>query len=98
MSIKNIIVQFLEDNGPKFGGQIEDHIRSIMGAKASNASRRCRELVEDSILERELVKVEGVGNKVVRYKISMQKLSESMHYRPEVLKAKLISDSQNSLL
>ena len=69
MSIKNLIVRFIEEEGPKFGGQIEDYIRSIMGAKASNASRRCRELVKSGILERELCKVDGVPNLVVKYRL-----------------------------
>src|SRR3990167_9026373 len=65
-TIKIEIIRYLEANGPKFGGQIEDYIRQT-GAKSSNTSRRCRELVNSGVLERELVKVEGVPNKVVRY-------------------------------
>ena len=99
MSIKQLIIQFIEDNGPKFGGQIEDHIRSIMGAKASNASRRCRELVEDGVLERELCQIEGVGNKVVKYKIKkVDALSGIPSYRPEVLKQRIFEQSQKSLI
>lgn len=99
MSIKESIIRFIEDNGPKFGGQIEDHIRSVAGAKSSNASRRCRELVNDGILERELVKIEGVENKVVMYKLNtMQKPENPMHWRPEVLKQKLFEESQKQLL
>ena len=106
MSIKQLIIRFIEEEGPKFGGQIEDHIRSIMGAKASNASRRCRELVESGILERELCKIEGVGNMVVKYRIKpmqkpvepMQKPENSMHWRPEVEKQRLINASQSTLL
>ena len=99
MSIKQLITRFIEDNGPKFGGQIEDHIRSIMGAKASNASRRCRELVESGILKRELCRIEGVPNLVVKYRINSVQITEnSMHWRPEILKAKLISDNQPNLI
>src|SRR3990167_9469695 len=67
-TIKTEIIRYLEASGPKFGGQIEDYIRQT-GAKSSNTSRRCRELVNSGILERELVKVEGVPNKVVRYRV-----------------------------
>lgn len=67
-TIKTEIIRYLEANGPKFGGQIEDYIRQT-GAKSSNISRRCRELVNSGILSRELVKLEGVPNKVVKYSV-----------------------------
>ena len=75
-TIKTEIIRYLEANGPKFGGQIEDYIRQT-GAKSSNTSRRCRELVNSGILERELVKVEGVPNRVVRYRIQENPLIEA---------------------
>ena len=94
-SIKQEIIIYLEQNGPQFGGQIEDYIRSIYGAKASNASRRCRELEKAGVLEKELIKLEGVANKVVRYRIVPlskfavfvpTKLGNGMHYTHDGLK------------
>ena len=49
-----------------FGGVIEDYIRSLVGSKASNASRRARELAEEGKLWRQTVSVEGL--RVVQYK------------------------------
>lgn len=69
-SIKQIIIKFLEaDGGWVFAGKIEDYIRSELGAKASNASRRCRELEKSGILEKSLVQIDGKGPRVVRYRI-----------------------------
>ncbi len=70
MSIKKAIIAYLEmRDGFVYGGTIEDKIRETYGAKASNASRRCRELVEANILERKLATVDGRGSKVVLYRI-----------------------------
>lgn len=68
-SIKQLIIKYLEAEGPKFGGQIEDYIRSLVGAKASNASRRCRELVEEGFLDKCYAQVDGRGPYVVRYRV-----------------------------
>ena len=69
-SIKQEILIYLEEQGSwTFGGSIEDYIRINTKHKASNVSRRCRELVNEGKIERQLTKVEGVGPSVVQYKI-----------------------------
>lgn len=66
-SIKYLILDYLyEKNRFVYGGIIEDYIRTIRGAKASNASRRCRELYNDGLILRKFEIVNG--NKVVLYK------------------------------
>jgi len=70
-SIKGLILEYLkEEKTFKFGGTIEDHIRAIAGPKASNVSRRLRELHQEGLIERRLVQVKVErGNKlVVQYK------------------------------
>lgn len=44
MSLKSQIYDFVAKNGLTHGGRLEDYARTL-GYKASNASRRCRELV-----------------------------------------------------
>lgn len=71
MTIKQLITQYLEEQGDwTFGGKIEDHIRSLAGAKASNASRRCRELENGNVVERRLIHLEG--KQVVQYRIKQE--------------------------
>jgi len=69
LSIKNKILNYLSDGDWKYGGQIEDHIRLTDGHKASNASRRCRELEDEGGIESRYVKADGVANKVVQYRL-----------------------------
>lgn len=72
MSIKENIIQFLEQNyGDKwcFAGKIDDYIRDLKGSKASNVSRRCRELVKSGVLEVIYEQVEGKGPKCAKYRI-----------------------------
>lgn len=66
---QKILDYLTEHPGFQFGGSIEDFIRSTDGHKASNASRRCRELADEGIIERNLIKIPGVANKVVQYRI-----------------------------
>lgn len=67
-SIKQKILSYLtEKNSWQFGGSIEDFIRRTDGAKASNCSRRCRELENESKIERQVVRLDG--NYVVQYRI-----------------------------
>jgi len=69
-SIKNKILNYLQDNpGWCYGGKIEDFIRQTDGAKASNASRRCRELEDEGKIERQIVNFEG--RKVVQYRLKV---------------------------
>lgn len=70
MSIKQIIIQYLEEQGDWTpGGKVEDYIRSVAGHKSSNASRRCRELCEEGVLDRRLRQINNRGPKFVEYRI-----------------------------
>ena len=77
-SLKSIIFRFVKGKYPQLvgGNEIE---RYAMGAgfKASNASRRCRELEKEGYIERELVKT-LVGPMCVayRYKVPARKTEE----------------------
>lgn len=74
-SVSYEIVKYLESTGSwTFGGKIEDHIRGLMGAKASNASRRCRELVNEGKLEKQFTQIDGKGPKVVQYRLKPKPL------------------------
>lgn len=68
-SLKSEILKYLKDGNWKFGGEIEDYVREQFGNKASNASRRCRELVEENKLDREEVRVGRLH--VVRYRLKI---------------------------
>lgn len=52
-----------------WGGQIEDYIRGSLGAKASNASRVCRILENEGIIERRLQTFTGETRRFVQYRI-----------------------------
>lgn len=72
MSIKQNILAFLRRRAATgepwvFGGQIEDFVRETDGHKASNASRRCRELENEGKIERQDIDFEG--KKVVQYRV-----------------------------
>ena len=100
MTIKNSIIRFLEEQGGlQFAGKVARAVAEIHLAKESNVERRMRELENEGKIERELVDNPAGGNKVVAYRIKpMQKPEKPMHWRPEILKAKLISDSQPNLI
>jgi DNA-binding Lrp family transcriptional regulator len=53
----------------RFGGVIDDHVRGIAGAKASNVGRRCRELFAAGVVDRQLVQIDGKGPWCVMYRI-----------------------------
>jgi hypothetical protein len=77
-SLKQLIIKYCEAKGGwVYGGQIEDMIRSEYGNKASNASRRCRELVNSGILEKSLVQIDGKGPRIVQYRIEVNPLIEN---------------------
>lgn len=99
-TIKNSIIRFLEEQGGlQFAGKVARAVAEIHLAKESNVERRCRELENDGKITRELVDNPAGGNKVVAYRIkSVQKTENPMHWRPEVLKAKLFADSQPNLI
>ena len=70
MTIYEKIIQFLEErNDWVYGGILERHFTEH---KPSNISRRCRELWNKGILERRLVKIDGIANKVVSYRIKQE--------------------------
>lgn len=100
MTIKESIVQFLEEQGSwQFAGRVARAVAESHQAKESNVERRMRELEDSGTIERQLVANPAGGNRVVQYRVkSMQKPANLMHWRPEILKAKLISESQKSLL
>ncbi len=69
-SIKSKIKFYLTEKQTwTFGGTIEDFIRQTDGHKASNASRRCRELEAEEVIESRYITIPGVPNKVVQYRI-----------------------------
>lgn len=68
MSIKQKILTYLTEHpGWVYGGIIEDFIRQTDGHKASNASRRCRELEDEGKIDRQEVVLQG--RRVVQYRI-----------------------------
>lgn len=68
-TIKNQILSYLQEKKNwVYGGVIDDFIRQTDGHKASNCSRRCRELVNKGLIDRRLVMLEGIPNKVVQYR------------------------------
>ena len=66
-SIKTLILEHLKGKDWVWGGKLEDHIRSLVGSKASTASRRARELENEGRIEKRLVLFEG--NRVVQYRV-----------------------------
>src|SRR3990167_8168835 len=100
MTIKESIIQFLEENPDwQFGGAISRAVAQIHECKESNVERRQRELEDEGKIEsRYVTNPNGHGNKVVQYRIYTQKPENSMHWRPEYLKEKTIRESQGSLL
>ncbi len=79
-SIKNKILNFLQENpGWQYGGVIEDFIRSTDGHKASNASRRARELEDEQKVESRYVRIPGVANLVVQYRLKIHPLEEELY-------------------
>ena len=77
---KTEIIKHLEENYGKswiYGGKLAREIRELTGTKESVVERRCRELVNDGILEKQLVQIDGVGAKVVQYRIQENPLIEA---------------------
>jgi len=60
-SLKQKILEYVRNNGKMNGGQIE-RFAEALGYKASNASRRARELHNEGLLRRELIKGKGVAS------------------------------------
>jgi hypothetical protein len=71
-SIKTIIIKHLEEeygNNWCWAGKIDDYIRNLIGSKASNVSRRCRELVKSGILDVCYEQVDGKGPRCAKYRV-----------------------------
>lgn len=69
---KSDIIKHLEANYGKnwiYGGKLAREIRELTGTKESVVERRCRELVNEGILEKQLVQIDGVGARVVQYRV-----------------------------
>src|SRR3990167_9852265 len=74
------IIKHLEDNYGKdwvFGGRLAREVHELTGTKESVVERRCRELENAGILEKQLVQVEGQGARVVQYRIQENPLIEA---------------------
>lgn len=103
MSIKENIIQFLEQNyGDKwcFAGKIDDYIRDLKGSKASNVSRRCRELVKSGVLEVIYEQVEGKGPKCAKYRVvnNMVEIKETYNREGEMIKLEYNGIEQETLI
>lgn len=66
---ESIIKEFEAIGSWEFAGKVSSKLSYELQKKASNIERRMRELHQKGVLEAKLVKVEGVPNKVVCYKI-----------------------------
>ena len=69
---KSDIIKHLEANYGKswiYGGKLAREVRELTGTKESVVERRCRELVNEGILEKQLVQIDGVGARVVQYRV-----------------------------
>lgn len=72
MSIHGEIIKYLEEKGSwTAGGTLERDLGYALNHKNSNISRRARELTEgdNPVLERQLVKINGKGPRVVQYRV-----------------------------
>ena len=80
-SLKQKILDHLQSNSSSWhnGGSIEDFIRQTEFRKASNASRRCRELAEEGLVERKIEK------KTVWYRFKPQTVFNEMVYSKEFI-------------
>ena len=76
---KTEIIKHLEANYGKswiYGGKLAREVRELTGTKESVVERRCRELVNEGILEKQLVQIDGVGARVVQYLVVKEDLGE----------------------
>ena len=84
MSLPALIIQYARANDWVSGLAYEDLART-WGYKASNGSRRCRDLVKDGKLEPRYAQVNGKGPHVVQYKY----IDPMTGLRPEVIRERL---------
>ncbi len=96
MSIKQLIIHYLEERVPRgsyeWAGKIDDYIRSQMGSKASNVSRRCRELEKSGVLEVAYEQVDGKGPKCAKYRLRSELVAQMWRIKEE-----FISDIKSQL-
>lgn len=68
-TVVQIILEYLEGYMDwEYGGRLEDYVRSKLGSKASNTSRRCREMVDERLIQVQYVQINGKGAHVTMYK------------------------------
>ncbi len=67
-SVSGSILKFLKGKDWVWGGTLERYIMET-GHKASNCGRRCRELVQDGLLEATYEQIGGKGPRVVKYRL-----------------------------
>ena len=98
-TIPQQIIRYLEENGESWSGPMCRTVHDQSGHKEGIIERRAREMSAIGKIIPVKAQVNGEGPWCVKYKLPpMQKPDQSMHWRPEILKAKLISESQKSLL
>ena len=68
MSIKSLILSFLENKDWSHLGPICEYVKSVDSTRWNTVDRRCRELQNEGKLYRKLVQIEGKGAFVVMYK------------------------------
>ena len=89
------IIKHLEENYGKswiYGGKLAREVRELTGTKESVVERRCRELVNENVLEKQLIQIDGVGPKVVMYRVVDVK-EECNHPAGSVIDGKAICDT-----
>jgi len=75
VSVREHILLYLRDLADwEYGGRIEDFVRKELGNKASNASRRCRELENEGRIEKREVVFQG--QRVVQYRYNFEKAEQ----------------------
>ena len=79
MTVEQIVIHYLEENGNpwKFGGTLEDYLRSVRGTKGESTSRILRYMSNDGVLEREYEDT-GHGRPNVKYRLKREELKQSV--------------------
>lgn len=86
--IKQQIIHYLEENyGDRweFSGKLARELHNLLLTKESVIERRMRELNVSGVLDKQLVSVEGVRNKVVKYRMAKVELPEPYADTPQSL-------------
>ena len=77
MSINQQIVNYLQTRGWVPGGELERDISLLAECKASNVSRRCRELENEGKIVKDYRSIDG-GRKFVVYQIAKEPVQETL--------------------